>query len=556
MMTFMDLTQLLQQCIKLSSQIQETLDQKVFKEIKGKFLQNSISMTLASNQKFAHSLTYFVYLSIKAGFYDIDLSTFFLEQLKNLENLNQLEMESLVMVISSLSTLQSLPNKNKDRTFLNQIAQEQQKRVMIQGFYNKNNEIKEYLQKEVSLGERIVKLTLMTKAVTHNKEFDATIFEPYGKDLLKNIIQIGKEQLNSFLEEPDSSNLNLITSANFLQVLCFNIHPTQINDQYSQSLTKLDQHDDSSIYNLILETLIILLQGEFSKNQRNQLMITLYSLKAYAQFEQARLQMIAQDNQIMVTTVVIENELLKQCYISFILQVMNNVEKIISESETDFIRIMFELCQKKILPAYFIKDPKIQEYINQLDLKKLSLRNRQDFFCLGHILSNSLIFTNFDHSIVEKYKQQLSETVKSLRPDQGLMQEINSQKLMAEIHASTDKEKVEKQELFHALKILGKFDRKEDFQAQKEKDQTVRNKFDNYNTHKNSQIKYQTDGMSKQNVQFREQNSQQQFDYNKQSTIQSNEPKISSLFKKSKGNQSQYNKSKNRSQNNNNTEFD
>lgn len=67
---------------------------------------------------------------------------------------------------------------------------------------------------------------------------------------------------------------------------------------------------------------------------------------------------------------------------------------------SDFTKIVFEICQKKVVPLFFVEEPKIKQIFNTVDFAKL---NSQDFLSFGHIFSNKLIYQNTDEEQIDKY---------------------------------------------------------------------------------------------------------------------------------------------------------
>ena len=70
----------------------------------------------------------------------------------------------------------------------------------------------------------------------------------------------------------------------------------------------------------------------------------------------------------------------------------------------DLIRILYELCQKRVIRDNLFKDGTVQKWFNKLDIYRL---NPQDFLNLGHILNNPVVKQFIDKKIYEEYLKNL-----------------------------------------------------------------------------------------------------------------------------------------------------
>ena len=83
-----------------------------------------------------------------------------------------------------------------------------------------------------------------------------------------------------------------------MQALTFDTHPSVKTDKIHGEFMKLDQE----VYMTILENIFILLNQAGASDPRalkNDLMITVFSLRSYIYYEQARIQVGAQDQAIV-----------------------------------------------------------------------------------------------------------------------------------------------------------------------------------------------------------------------------------------------------------------
>lgn len=98
-----------------------------------------------------------------------------------------------------------------------------------------------------------------------------------------------------------------------------------------------------------------------------------FGLKHFIYFETAR---ISINEPMTVETVIANNPLIKELYSSVCLKLLGLLKdhrELISQSE--IIKILFELSQKKVIQPFFVKDPTIRDFFASLNYKELSKSN-------------------------------------------------------------------------------------------------------------------------------------------------------------------------------------
>ena len=148
--------------------------------------------------------------------------------------------------------------------------------------------IEEFINKDPSVQARIVKITMILKSLSFNRKILEDNFDPYIKDTIIETVSIIKRLLGQI--PADSSDVSFVTYANLLQALTFDTHPSMKTDKIHGEFMKLDQE----VYMTILENIFILLNqaGAFDPRAfKNDLMITVFSLRSYIYYEQARIQL-------------------------------------------------------------------------------------------------------------------------------------------------------------------------------------------------------------------------------------------------------------------------
>ena len=101
-------------------------------------------------------------------------------------------------------------------------------------------------------------------------------------------------------------------------------------------------------------------------------MVLVFALKEYIYFDQAR-QQAGNSQTIIVEKMVQSNELLTELYSGIslqLLEIMGHPENLISNS--DVIKVLFELSQKKVIRPFIVNDIRVQNFFKNLDYKKLS----------------------------------------------------------------------------------------------------------------------------------------------------------------------------------------
>lgn len=156
--------------------------------------------------------------------------------------------------------------------------------------------IEEFINKDSSVQARIVKITMILKSLSFNRKILEDNFDPYIKDTIIETVSIIKRLLAQI--PADSSEVSFVTYANLLQALTFDTHPSVKTDKIHGEFMKLDQE----VYMTILENIFILLNQAGASDPRafkNDLMITVFSLRSYIYYEQARIQLEGQDQAIV-----------------------------------------------------------------------------------------------------------------------------------------------------------------------------------------------------------------------------------------------------------------
>jgi len=135
------------------------------------------------------------------------------------------------------------------------------------------------------------------------------------------------------------------------------------------------------------------------------LMVLVFALKHFIYFETARISM---NEPMTVETVIANNPLIRELYSSIglkLLALLKDNREVISQSE--IIKILFELSQKKVIQPFFVNDATIRSFFASLNYEELSKSNAQDFLSLGHVFHNMCVFINLPNKYVESYTQVL-----------------------------------------------------------------------------------------------------------------------------------------------------
>lgn len=116
---------------------------------------------------YAHSLTYFLFLSLKLGIFEEDLFKFIKNELYY--NQSPMETESTINFLFSLSRIEKIVGQ---QGFQQQLDGQQLEimRYFIREKLHKNMKgVEEYIYKERSQSSQIAKVTMIIKALTFNK---------------------------------------------------------------------------------------------------------------------------------------------------------------------------------------------------------------------------------------------------------------------------------------------------------------------------------------------------------------------------------------------------
>jgi len=92
---------------------------------------------------------------------------------------------------------------------------------------------------------------------------------------------------------------------------------------------------------------------------------------------------------------------------------VNDFNKYYSD-KSEFIKVLFELCQKKILQIFFIADSNVRKILNKMDFSDLAENNRQDLIMMGHILCNMLVYKNIGKEKVQEFISVVKADRKSI----------------------------------------------------------------------------------------------------------------------------------------------
>ena len=122
--------------------------------------------------------------------------------------------------------------------------------------HKKRFELEEFITIDPINSARIVKLTMVLKALTFNRKVLEDNFNPYIIETVEVTMQI----VRKILEEipPDSNQVGYTTYSNLLSALTFDIHPSNKHDIIYSEFLKLDQ----TVYQLILENIFVQLTQE------------------------------------------------------------------------------------------------------------------------------------------------------------------------------------------------------------------------------------------------------------------------------------------------------
>eukprot|EP00347_Sterkiella_histriomuscorum_P020554 403337365 len=466
-LNIIDITMILQELQRLQKSKTLKINKDVFIKLKQAFI-NEAKVTQNKDQKYTHSLSYFLFLSAQLDFYYKDLYMYSLEELQKVQDQNkiELEMESVVLLIFSIFRLQKIMGPKNFQLELqsHKILQDTLERLIVQNLHLNLNRLESYLLKEQDFNERCTKITMTMKSLTCNQYVLDQFYNPYIKDIVKHLLQVVSKTILDCLER--GYKCNMMTISNLLNALSFEIHPSSITNPIIQDLLlmrdKMKDENEAIIdpYQIILEYLLVQLNDE-TQDCEKSIIFLIYSLKSYTQFEQARYQLLKHDTSINGNDVIKDIQMLNQCYLSIIMQMLKSFEYLTQKSLSEFIRILFELSQKKVLPVFFMADERVQHFLSHLNLKDLNNSNRQDFLQLGHIISNSLIMQNIPSQFAERYIKILKAEYKLEEQDHSyvdtheLSQSGSSHyKMPVTLHLRELDDKAKEQ--YHAQKILGK----------------------------------------------------------------------------------------------------
>lgn len=93
------------------SSLNEKLDRDLYIQLKQAFIKAAVKYK-SKDQKYAHSLTYFIYLSIKGDMFFHDIFNFVLNEIQCNQGRIHLQMESVIIMIYSFARIQNVIGKN------------------------------------------------------------------------------------------------------------------------------------------------------------------------------------------------------------------------------------------------------------------------------------------------------------------------------------------------------------------------------------------------------------------------------------------------------------
>ncbi len=129
-------------------------------------------------------------------------------------------------------------------------------------------------------------------------------------------------------------------------------------------------------------------------------------MKSYMYYEYAGLLNSGQNEKTFtIENIVKDNQLVREIYNALMMKVLQVFDQFTNESEV--IKVLFELSQKKVIAQYFVKDQRIQHFFKNIKYAELCKTNRQDFLSLGHVIFNLLVFINIPKGCKAIYKDML-----------------------------------------------------------------------------------------------------------------------------------------------------
>jgi hypothetical protein len=127
--------------------------------------------------------------------------------------------------------------------------------------------------------EKISKLNMLIKALTFNRKIMEESFNPFILDSIKESIRVELKIFENV--SPLTNTINIISYANTLSSLSFDIHISNKNDKINQELLKLDH----SIYDCLLENIFVQLNKVELGNPKRDLTIVIFAMKSFVYYE-------------------------------------------------------------------------------------------------------------------------------------------------------------------------------------------------------------------------------------------------------------------------------
>ena len=125
--------------------------------------------------KFAHSLTYFLFLSVKMGNFSEDLFKFVMHQVYNQGSKYSIEVESVVILLFSMAKIEGMIQGSA------KLYEGNQKMFMRYLYHDllllKKMDLQEYILSDSNPSARIVKATMVLRALTFNKHVTEENFD-------------------------------------------------------------------------------------------------------------------------------------------------------------------------------------------------------------------------------------------------------------------------------------------------------------------------------------------------------------------------------------------
>lgn len=281
MIDFVQLLKQLTLLLKENGKIK--LNRELYLSIKEHFL-NECKNLHSRTEQYSHSLTYFLFLSTKLGFFEENLLLFTVRELY--ESKVRMEIESVIILLFTFSRIEKALGEKTIVALLEDKYHQFTKQLIRENLFRQRNDLGEFISTDPCYSAKIGKLVMVIKGLTFNKKILQENFFPY----IKECITMSFKVMNTVLNEvpPDSPESNLITLANLLSSLCFDMHPSNANDKTQREFLRFDQE----VYVTIIENLFVQLSTpsrmQDAYEMKNDLIVLLYAMKSYMYYEQAR----------------------------------------------------------------------------------------------------------------------------------------------------------------------------------------------------------------------------------------------------------------------------